>query len=496
MFLERLKEEIVSKKLFDADTTVAAAVSGGVDSMSLLFALKRLDGELGLNVAAVNVEHGIRGARSVADSGFVREYCERAGVEFYGFSFDVPALAKAEGISVEECARNKRREAFKSLCDGGVCAKIALAHHAGDQAETVFMRIMRGTGVRGLSGMQSERDGVFARPFLIFDRAEIENFAAENRIPHIEDESNGDAAYTRNFIRNEVFPFLAERFPGYGKALMRLRDSAEAINGYIDARIDAAGLIIGADATTLPERLFSEPALLNAALYRCFATFGVYRDIEKRHIDELHKLIRGQNGRGIDLPFGITAAREYGGVTLYKKRICGSLSASLSEALKKRTLSFSGGEIEFGETEIADEGFRGDILDIPRRENPIYSANDSAENTRTNGGNIPRRENAARGGENAEKKRAKTLFLDADKIPEDALVRLPENGDKFRKFGGGSKKLCDYFTDIKIERRLRGETPVIASGSDVLAVLGAEISDGVKITEKTRRILRIKFFGR
>jgi tRNA(Ile)-lysidine synthetase-like protein len=620
MFLKKLGDEIISKKLIKEGMTVAVAVSGGVDSMCLLFALKKLEALLNFKVAAVNVEHGIRGRNSVADSEFVRAFCQKNGVKFFGFSVDVPKVAAAEGIGVEECARNMRYGIFKALRDGGECQKIALAHHADDQAETIFMRILRGTGVSGLCGMKSRSDGIFdgrsdgfycekgqdggifereidgrglcadgrnegfycgrgqnagiesereeifIRPFLIFSRAEIEAFAEKEGIPHVEDESNKDGAYTRNFIRNEVFPLIKGRFPSFADALNRLGGSASEITEYLGKKVDGSGLVfeggrrgkeMGTDrgkktddggfdmpeklgekvdgnglvferydrdedisenfekkgggsglvfedsvfgcekAAKIPKELFLEPPLLKIALDRAFAYFSVFRDIEKRHIDELYKLVEGKNGGEADMPFGITAAKEYGYVVLYKKRVEKIPPVSLADALKKDIFYFGGREIRLEKRKKSNEFFSneekkdGNGLNV---EKGVFDFGGgtirlaSGEKKRKSSEFIPNGENK---GDNIQ---GKELRLDFGKIPKDAVVRTMESGDIFKRFGGGTKKLCDCYTDLKIPKRLRNALPVLAAGNEILAVFGVEIGESVKLTKETTEVLTVRAF--
>ncbi|MDR2090512.1 MAG: tRNA lysidine(34) synthetase TilS [Clostridiales bacterium] len=592
MFLKRLYGEIISKKLINGGDIAAVAVSGGVDSMCLLFALKKLEKDLNFKVAAVNAEHGIRGQASVFDSGFVRGFCENAGIEFFGFSFDIPKIAAERGIGIEECAREERYGAFKRLFDGGKCTKIALAHHADDQAETIFMRILRGTGVSGLCGMKAQSDGIFGRqggamrenegrgeifirPFLNFSRAEIEAFAREEGIPYVEDESNRDAAYTRNFIRNEVFPLIKGRFPGLAGALTRLGESAAEVFSYLEKKVDESGLIFenfggieaekngdksgnngGIEArksgiirdkkeagnnvrvipneknnatvsakkiAKIPESLFFEPPLLKIAVDRAFAHLSVFRDIEKRHIDELYKLLRGRNGGEADMPFGVTAVKEYGYIVFYRKDGAEIPQISLADALKKGGFYFgdleirlkkveNGGALEIEKFRAKGETARREIVEeikggVLKREMKNETPDCGIAETVKEGGIL----NVNAYGKTADLYRGKspecgsieslendilnktdngkTLYLDLAKIPKNAVIRTVKEGDVFQKFGGGTKKLRDYYTDLKIQKRLRERLPVLAAGSDILAVLGVEICGGVKLTAETREIL-------
>ncbi|MDR1905691.1 MAG: tRNA lysidine(34) synthetase TilS [Clostridiales bacterium] len=455
MFIERVQKNIIENNMIKRGETIAVAVSGGVDSTVLLFVLNALRDELGFNVAAVNVEHGIRGKESLSDSEFVRGFCEDNGIKFFGFSADIPSLAIKEGTSYEECARNKRYEIFEELLKSGKCDKVALAHHADDQAETIFMRIMRGTGIRGLSGMSYVRDGAFIRPLLDIKKSDIMLFASKNKIPYVTDGSNFEDAYTRNYIRNTIFPLLSERFD-VTDALLRLSENAFGAVEYLDKCVDGLGIIYEKNAVKAPLKVFDEPILLNMTVIKCFKHLGVFKDIERRHVEELKKLSGVDNGGRLDMPFGIAAVKEYGYITFYIKE---------KDCAKTRELGFFDvlkvGECVFGEykLELREYSNYESISDIKnfhiKKNKDGYAA----------------------------------LVMDADRIPERAVRRTMKSGDEFKKFGGGTKKLCDYFTDIKIQKRLRTALPLIASENKILAVAGKEISDDVKIDKETKRRL-------
>ncbi|MDR2634984.1 MAG: tRNA lysidine(34) synthetase TilS, partial [Clostridiales bacterium] len=215
--------------------TLALAVSGGRDSMSLLHKFIQIFGGKDLcgglkGFFAVNVEHGIRGAASVADSEFVANYTERHGVECKVFYADVPSEVASSGETVEECARRIRYDIFRALVEKGLCDAVVLAHNADDQAETVFMRILRGTGIKGLAGMCNVRDGIFLRPMLSVTRREIDEYVEKEDVPYVDDETNADVRYMRNFLRYEVFPLIRTRYPDFEKSLLRL--SATAAGAY------------------------------------------------------------------------------------------------------------------------------------------------------------------------------------------------------------------------------------------------------------------------
>ena len=195
-------------KMLPAAGTVLCAVSGGRDSMALLHILLRLAEGTGLGVAAAHFNHHLRPTAD-RDEQFVRDWCREHGVPFLAGSGDV----RAAGTGVEDAARKLRYAFLEKAADRLGASRIATAHHRDDNAETVLLHLLRGTGLRGLCGIPPVR-GRIIRPLLEISRGEIDAYVAENQIPYVEDETNGDTAYTRNRLRLEALPLLEEISPG------------------------------------------------------------------------------------------------------------------------------------------------------------------------------------------------------------------------------------------------------------------------------------------
>ena len=182
---------------------ITVALSGGADSMALLSVLLEIKGEFSLNITAAHFNHRIRGAEADRDEAFVKEYCEKKGVELFLGSGDVPSYAKEQGLSLELAARELRYEFLKSVSKGNV----ATAHTASDNAETVIFNLTRGSGAEGLCGIPPKRD-IFIRPLILATREQIEEYCKENDIPFVNDSTNFCDDYTRNKIRHNVIPVL------------------------------------------------------------------------------------------------------------------------------------------------------------------------------------------------------------------------------------------------------------------------------------------------
>ena len=294
---------------------VLCAVSGGLDSMCLLFMLDAWRRERGAELSAAHFNHRLRGEAADRDEAFVRDICGQWDIPLAVGREDVAGYAKREGLSTEEAAR-KLRYAFlrRAAADGG-CERIYTAHHADDNAETVLLNLIRGTGLAGLTGMDWQRDGL-CRPLLAATREELEACAAQWDIPHIEDETNADrSAAARNLLRLQVMPLLKELNPRAVEhicgAARRLREADRSLEA--DAAARTAHVEVQEGRVTLAiDLLFAAPeAVRPRMLLRLFDLLGVGRkDIGAVHLNALLDMARRTeqgNETRLSLPHGVTA---------------------------------------------------------------------------------------------------------------------------------------------------------------------------------------------
>ena len=410
---------------------VAVGVSGGSDSMALLHFAKTNGFE---NFFVINFEHGIRGESSVRDSEFVSDYCKDNGITCRVVRLDTLAKAKESGMSTEEAARKLRYDYFDEILKKGVCKYVLLAHHRRDQAETVLMRILRGTGITGLEGIKPINNGI-VRPFLNVGKNEISEYIAENGIPFVDDETNYTSDYTRNFIRNEVFPLIKLRYPKVEDSLIRLADIASGINKYLESEAEVKEY----DNDTVAIGIDCDSEIFKKAVRQAYVRLGINQDIEYRHYELLLKLRNSNNGASLDMPFFTKAYKEYDNIVITKNT------------------DYEKYEIPF--------------------KLPFYV---------TVSGYKVRIEAA---GENIDLKNG--LYFDSDKVPENAVLRNRKREDYIVKFGGGRKSLGDYFTDKKIPVRLRDKALTLACGNEILFIAGLAISDKIKIDDKSQNIYKI-----
>ena len=234
--MDNIEQIISAKKLIKKNETIGIGVSGGMDSMALLNVLYNLQEKLDFELVAITVDHCLREA-SANDAFFVMKYCKEKGIRLNKFKIDVEKLAKENGKSLETMAREARYGVFKSCIEKGIVDKIALAHHMEDQAETVLLHILRGSGVAGAGGMDFVSEGVYIRPMLKTSKEEIKKYINFYDIPYVQDETNFNSEFSRNYIRNEIMPLIEKRWPNAVFALNNFANICKEDDDYINSQI-------------------------------------------------------------------------------------------------------------------------------------------------------------------------------------------------------------------------------------------------------------------
>ena len=215
--IRKIKAYMEQYNMLAKGDRIVIGVSGGADSICLLHVLKQLRVDTELFLMVVHINHGIRGEEADRDERFVKDFCRTEGVEYRSLTADVTGIAKVEGLSEEEAGRKVRYEAFFEVCEELRCNKIAIAHNRNDIAETVLFNLFRGSGIRGLSGIEpyrviplSSREVALIRPLLGVERAEIEEYLHQEGIPYMIDSTNLGEDYSRNKIRNRILTYATQ----------------------------------------------------------------------------------------------------------------------------------------------------------------------------------------------------------------------------------------------------------------------------------------------
>ncbi len=440
--LERIEQYIEDYHLLRREDPLIAAVSGGADSLCLLEVLHRLD----YQVTAVHVQHHLRESAE-HDAAFTKAFAEARGIPFVRKDVDVASRVQKTGESMEEAARALRYEALeeeRALLEekAGRPAVIATAHHKNDQAETVLFHLVRGSGVRGLSGMRPRR-GNIVRPLLSVTREEIEAFLTAEGISWCTDETNLDPAMTRNRIRKIVIPALSSIRTDAVEKIAETAEFMAETDDYLrrlaNAWLSANAREAGKDGLVhLPLNLKKEEAILQRYVLReALRNAGIsLKDVTKAHVEGLLSLFEKPVGKVIALPHGTEAERTYRAVVV------------------RRT-----GERK--PTKDAGTPSSMEIRVFPREKNQ----------------NLPEKEC--------------TKWFDYDRIKGNVSLRFRKPGDVFSTREGSHKKLKDWMIDEKIPKALRDGIEVVADGEEVLWVPGFRRGESKKITEQTKTILEI-----
>ena len=306
--IDTVKNTIAKHDMLAPKDRVLVGVSGGADSMCLLSVLRALD----IDVHACHLNHGLRGAEADGDEAFVKEFCEKINVPCTMRRVYIENLAKERGLTVEEAGRAVRYDFFKEIAEKTEAAAIATAHNRDDQAETVLMRMLRGTGLTGLCGIKHVRGDGVVRPLLDVTRAEIEAYLSENGISFRTDSTNLDTAYTRNKIRAELLPYITENYNvNIIEALAGLAENVAAdvdfIEGYAQRLYKRLRNPLPKHKPTalhVKSLRLMEPAIF-MRLIKIAAREEIGRDpkLEKVHYEAIADLVeRRQNGASLDLP--------------------------------------------------------------------------------------------------------------------------------------------------------------------------------------------------
>ena len=313
----RFKECLEQYNMLDKGSRVLAAVSGGADSVCMLYLLV----SAGYKPQVVHVHHMIRGREADRDAAFVSELCKRLGLEFSLIYKDVPAISKQRGMSQEQAARECRYEALFEQAKKTGADKIAVAHNQNDQAETVLMRLIRGSGLTGLTGMRPVRPDGLIRPLLSFSRAEIEEYCNQRGIAYVTDSTNLSEEYSRNYVRKRLLPAMETLNGSVCCAVAKSAELLGADEDYLDKQARAA---FNKTASEQEGRIYLDVQKLSGlerAIARRVVRFAVMKkcgliDITAEHIDRVIELCRAQTGRSAVIKRNVSAMKSYGKIII------------------------------------------------------------------------------------------------------------------------------------------------------------------------------------
>lgn len=441
LLLDGFEKYIEENELFSHNDKLLLAVSGGVDSMVMMALMSAAGYRFG--VAHCNFQ--LRGAESDEDELLVAREAKRLGVEFFNKRFDTEAEMERTGESMEMAARRIRYQWFKELCDEHGYSAIAIAHHSNDSIETFFINMLRGTGLRGLTGITTQV-GRVVRPMMFATRKDIHDYAVAHRIPFREDSSNRSTKYLRNKVRIGLVPMLKEINPQFTTIMRRNIARLSQAQDFITSAI---GIVKGevlehnGDIHTLRVANIRPTLPRNYVIYEILnSEYGFKGDV----VDALcHALDSGATGRRF-------YSREWVAVVDRGDVVIAPITQDDScESIveKGAARSYIGGSV------LYYEYCNIDFID-----------------TLDQGDNV--------------------ALLDADKLKFPLKVRRWQEGDWFVPFGmSGRKKLSDYLIDKKVSMAEKSRQFVLLSGDDIVWVVGRRLDDRYAITRKTENVLKV-----
>jgi tRNA(Ile)-lysidine synthase len=456
MLLTKAKETIRKYSMLNPGDRVLVAVSGGPDSVCLLSVLHVLAKDLGLELHVAHLDHMFRGKESADEALFVGELANKIGIPAIIEKFDVPAYCLERGLSPQEGAREVRYDFLQRTAAAIDALHIATGHTANDQAETFLMRLIRGAGASGLSAIPPVRENII-RPLLEATRDEVLEYLKKTGLSFVTDPSNAKPVYTRNRIRLEVLPVLQRFNPRIVATLAaeagQLRDEDEAVEGYCATLADS--ILVEKDDTVFVKRNeFNTlpPAFRRRLLKKASDLAGAESSgLSRIQIDEaISFMSTARTGRTMDLPPGLTIGREYDRFVI---------SAQSGTAGFSQVLMIPGVTV---------------IPELRMEINTLVTNRPPEEQEDIN--------------------YVWQALFDYDKIGPVLTVRNRHPGDWFcpTGMGGKSKKIQDYFVNVKVPRRKRDLIPLLCSGEDILWVVGMRTDERYLAGAGTKKVLAVK----
>ena len=467
---QRVLGFIQENQLVSSQHCLLVAVSGGPDSVCLLYILVKLREELGIRLHVAHLNHQLRGAESEADAQYVSDLAHRLDIPATIEQRDVKAYQAQQHVSLEEAAREVRYTFLAQAAKSIGANRAAVGHTADDHIETILMHLIRGTGTKGLRGLQpssrwqsSGNSLTIVRPLLPVSRWETADYCHNHQLMPRIDASNLSLSPLRNRIRHQLLPLLESYNPQVAEALLRTARIASDDLAFLDKETTRQwGKIVqiqGNAITLNKKRVLELPAALKRYLLRRVIEdlLGNLKDIERRHIEEIMDALTKPAGKRLSLPGGLVFSIEY------DQYLVGPEPAALSP------FPILGAEFPLklpGETVLP--GWRvGATIISP---------------STAKGKGIGLRNNLF------------TAYLDRDKTGDKLLVRPRRPGDRFQPLGMNQpKKLGEFMIDSKIPSAWRQRIPLVCSPKHILWVVGWRVDDRVKVTEDTKQVLCLKF---
>lgn len=456
----KVKSFIKDNNLIQNNDKILVALSGGPDSVCLLHVLHSLKIELNLTIGVAHINHMLRGDESIGDESYVKKLCENLSIPCYIERIDIDVVSKELGISHEMAGRDERYKFFQSISNKYGYNKVAIAHNVNDQAETVIMRMMRGTGLEGLGGIRAKRDKNIIRPILSLSRDEIETYCDEKELEPRIDKTNLENVYSRNKVRLDILPYMKEHFNSdIIQTLNRMAGVLQKDDEYISQQCNKSFeeyCKIESKCLIIDKKIFElHDAVVTRVIKKALIDYsGKYTNFEMKHIYDVIDLVKKGTNKRIDLPNDIIAENIYDDIHL---------------KYRENKIEKKNDEIFISKEELANNTFSFmnyivNIEVINKKNNIEFSNNDLIKH------------------------------FDYDNIVDGIIIRTRKDGDKIRPLGmKGNKKLKDIFINSKVPKDDRDIVPITCFDNSIAWIVGYKVSEDYKVTEKTKKIIKIRF---
>ena len=435
--------------LINKNDHILVGLSGGADSVCLLFLLMEIKEEYNLTISAAHLNHGVRGEEAKRDEEFSRELSNRLNIKFLSSKADMNKYAMEQKLSKEAAGRVLRRTFLKNAMDTLGAQKLALAHNEDDQVETVLMRILRGTGTDGLKGIE-ERSDYIIRPILHFSREEIEAYLSSRNIEYVDDSTNFENEYHRNKIRNILLPKLRGEYnPNLNSALLKLSQIGGEDSDYLDFVANNKSIELFSRYVSSIEIEIEKLEALHLAIARRLIRkaieelAGKLEDVSFDNIEDVLHLIKLESGKEVNSIRGLSIRKSYDKLIFEK---------SLEENEKSFYIV-----LKLGNNNV----------------NGVYSIlMEEVDNNSLRDNN--------------------SIFIPVEIIKGALVARSRRNADRIRPIGLlGSKKIKDIFIDKKIDRKLRDIIPIVEDEVEIMWVAGITKSEVMGVSSKSNRYIKL-----
>lgn len=455
---KKVMSYIKDNNLIKSGDKVLVALSGGPDSVCLLNILYNLKAELNIEVGAAHLNHLLRDKDAFEDEEYVKTLCKSLDIPCFVKRVDINKYSKDKKMSSEMAGRDARYNFFDDIVKDEGYTKIATAHNANDQAETILFRLMRGSGIEGLCGIKVRRDKII-RPILCLSRKEVEEYIEINNLKPRIDKTNFEKIYNRNKIRLDMIPYIKENFnEDIIQTLNRMSVLLQKDNEFIENSARSfyeKHCIEQSDYFIIKKEMFdNKEAVVTRVIRYALTNFSkTHYDFEMKHIYEICNLAKNNSGKAIDLPNKIYAENIYGDIYIKERININNIDVKQEIVVNKNEIN--GKKIFFN------------------NENIEFSLLKNDSNLDLNQNNLIK-------------------YFDFDKINDSISLRKRKNGDKIIPLGmKGSKKIKDLFIDMKVPKEERDCIPLLCFDENISWIVGIRVSEEYKITNKTKNILRV-----